>query len=328
MRRREFICLLSGAAAWPIAARGQRPDRLRRLGVLHQYAATDPEGQRRYAAFVQGLEGLGWTADRNVTFEIRYAGGKFERLPILVAELLDANPDVIVTAGTEPVEALRKATKTVPIVMATIGDPVGAGIVASLARPGGNVTGLSNLATELSAKRLDLTSEILPSLARVAVLWNPNNASATLKVKEIEAAARMKGIQIQGLPARRPSDVDEGFQLAAQSGAEALFLADDGFLASQRSRIVELALRYRLPVNSEFRMFADAGGLLSYGPNQIEMWRRAASYVDKIFKGANPAEIAVEQPTQFELVINLKTAKGHGLTVPPSVLARADEVIE
>jgi ABC-type uncharacterized transport system substrate-binding protein len=312
----------------PLAARAQQADRMRKIGVLQQYAEHDSEGQRRFAALKRGLQDLGWQEGRNVTLEMRYAGGKFDRLPTQVAELLQANVDLIVTAGTEPTAAARKATTIIPIIMATIGDPVGTGMVASLSRPGGNITGLSNQATELSAKRLEMLNDILHGLARLAVLWNPDNASVGLKVKEIEAAARALGTKVESLRARLPSDIDEGFQRAAEAGAKAVLTADDVFLASQRERIVGLAMRYRLLVASEFRQFTDAGGLLSYGPDQIDMWRRAATYVDKILKGAKPADLPVEQPTKFELVINLKTAKALGVTIPPSLLVLANEVIQ
>jgi putative tryptophan/tyrosine transport system substrate-binding protein len=321
------LLLILALFAAPLAVHAQPTDRMRKIGVLQQYAENDLEGQRRFAALIRGLQDLGWQEGRNVALEIRYAGGKFDRLPTQVAELLQANVDLIVTAGTEPTEAARKATKIIPIVMATIGDPVGIGIVASLSRPGGNITGLSNQATDLSAKRLEMINGILHGLARLAVLWNPDNASVALKFKEIEAAARGIGMEVESLRARLPSEIDEGFQRAAEAGAKAVITADDVFLASHRARIVDLAMRYRLPVASEFRQFTDAGGLLSYGPDQIDMWRRAATYVDKIFKGAKPADLPVEQPMKFELVINLKTAQALGLTVPPALLFQADEVI-
>jgi ABC-type uncharacterized transport system substrate-binding protein len=328
MRRREFLGVVGGAAAWPLDARGQQPGPMRRIGVLHQYSANDPEGQRRLAAFVQGLQELGWTEKRNIIFELRYAGGNFDRLPTFVDELLKSNVEVIITSGTEPVEATRRATRTVPIVMATIGDPIGAGIVTSLARPGGNITGLSNLATDLTAKRLQLFSDIIPELTIVAVLWKSDNASVAQKFNEIKIAYQKRGIQIVSLPVLKPGDIEDGFRVAGSANVKALVIADDVFLASRRSRIIELAMQYKLPVSSEFRQFADAGGLFSYGPYQMDMWRRAASYVDKILKGAKPADLPIEQPTRFELVINLKTAKTLGLKIPPTLMTIADEVIE
>jgi putative ABC transport system substrate-binding protein len=327
-RRKLVIAIGASALAIPLFARAQQTDRIRRIGVLQQYAATDTEGQRRTSAFLMGLQELGWKEGQNFSLEIRYANGMFERAPALVAELLQAHVDVLVTAGTETVEAARNATKTVPIIMATIGDPVGAGIIASLARPGGNITGLCNYAKELSAKRLELIAEIIPGMGRVAVLWNPNNASVMLKFKETEEAARVKGIQVESIPVRHPDEIDQGFQRARQAGVKAIVIADDVLLSSQRGRIVELAMRNRLPMTSEFTQFADAGALMSYGPDQIDMWRRAALFVNKILKGAKPADLPVEQPTRFEMVINMKTAKTLGVKIPNSILVRADRVIE
>jgi putative ABC transport system substrate-binding protein len=271
---------------------------------------------------------LGWTEQYNAVFEIRYANGNFDRLATLVDELLKANVEVILTAGTEPVEAARKATKTIPIIMANIGDPVGTGIVASLRRPGGNITGLSLLATDLTAKRVQLLHDFIPSLTRVAALWNPNNASVALKFKEIEAACQQRSIDVVSLKAARPDEIEDAFKVAAESRVQALIIADDAFLASRRSRIIELAFQYKLPVSSEFKLFANAGGLFSYGPYQIDLYRRAAGYVDKVLKGAKPADLPIEQPLRFELVVNLKTAKALGLDVPLTVQHFADEVIE
>ena len=329
MDRRTFIATVAGSLfTAPIAAVAQRAPTLKRIGVLHQYAENDPEGRRRYLAFVQALQELGWVEGRNISTEIRYAATQMDRLSALVAELLQANVDVIITSGTVLIEAVHKATTTIPVVMAAVGDPVGTGLVASLAHPGGNLTGLSNQATELSAKRLELASEIVPNLTRVAALWNPDNASLALKLREIEAAARIKGVHVEVLAVRRPADFDEAFQLATRARVNALILAEDSLLVSQRSRIIDFAMGNRLPVISEFRLFADAGGLLSYGPDQIDMWRRAATFVDKILKGAKPADLPIEQPAKLELVINLKTAKALGLTIPQSLLLRADEVIQ
>ena len=253
----------------PLATRAQQADRMKTIGVLQPYAEHDPEGQRRFGALLRGLQDLGWQEGRNMALEIRYAGAKFDQLPAQIAELLHANVDLIVTAGTQPIQAARKATTSIPIVMATIGDPVGAGIVASLSRPGGNITGLSNQATELSAKRLEMLNDILHGLTRLAILWNPDNASASLKFTEIETAARALGIEVEPLRARLPSDIDEGFHRAAEMGIKAVMIADDVFLASHRVRVVDLAMQYRLLVSSEFRQFTDAGSFMSYGPDQI-----------------------------------------------------------
>jgi ABC-type uncharacterized transport system substrate-binding protein len=332
IRRREFISLVGGATTasmlWPRSLRAQQTARLQRIGILLGVLPSDTEWLRRVASFTQALHLLGWMEGRNVAFETRYAEGKLDRLPALVAELIQANVDIVVTQGSEPVQAARKATDTIPIVMAAVGDAVGAGFVASLARPGGNVTGLTLVATEQSAKRLELLKEILPRLARVAVLWNSNNVGVRLQVKEVERAAPVLGIQLQSLPVSDAIDLEKALQAAAQAGAEALITIDDLLIIGHRVRIVDLAMRWRLPVMAEFKPLASAGALMSYAPDQIDMWWRAAGYVDKIFKGAKPADLPVEQPTKFELVINLKSAKALGIAVPPTLLATADEVIE
>jgi putative tryptophan/tyrosine transport system substrate-binding protein len=329
MRRREFITLLgSAAAAWPLATRAQEPARRKKIGILLGVSPSDTEWLRRVAEFIQALQLLGWAEGRNLAFDIRYAEGKLDRLPALAAELIQASVDVVVTQGSEPVQAARNATDTIPIVMASVGDAVGAGFVASLARPGGNVTGLTLVATEQSAKRLELLREILPRLARVAALWNPNNAGHRLQIAEVERAAPVLGIRLQSLPVADASEIEKAVQTAAQAGTEALITMDDLLIIGHRARIVDSAMRRRLPVMGEFKPFATAGALMSYAPDQIDMWRRAAGYVDRILKGAKPTELPVEQPIKFELIVNLKAAKALGLSIPESFLARADEVIE
>jgi putative ABC transport system substrate-binding protein len=332
MNRRAFITLLSGAATasmlWPSSVRSQQTARLQRIGVLLGVSPSDTEWLRRVTAFRQALHLLGWTEGRNVAFEFRYAEGRLDRLPALVAELIQANVDIVVTQGSEPVQAARKATDTIPIVMAAVGESVGSGFVASLARPSGNVTGLTLVATEQSAKRLELLREILPRLAHVAVLWNSNNPSVRLQVKEVERAAPVLGIQLQSVPVADAIDLEHALQATAQARAEALITMDDLLIIHHRARIVDLAMRRRLPVMAEFKPLASAGALMSYTPDQIDMWRRAAGYVDKIFKGAKPADLPVEQPIKFELIVNLKSAKALGLRIPESFLVRADEVIE
>jgi putative ABC transport system substrate-binding protein len=328
MRRRDFINLIGGAAAWPLAARAQQPERMRRIGVLQGLAPNDPEYKRRVGGLTQGLQELGWIEGRNIAFEFRYPEGRLDRIPAYAAELVRANVDVIVTQGTEAAQAARNATGTIPIVMAQIGDAVGAGLVASLARPGGNVTGLTLVATEQSTKRLGLIKEFLPGVARVAVIWSANNASHSLQWKEMEPAAPVLRLQLLSLPVRDAADIEASFPAAAQARAEAIITMDDSLILFHRPRIVELAMRQKIPVMGEFRAFAQAGALLSYAPSPAAMWRRAASHIDKIFKGAKPADLPVEQPTRFELVVNLKAAKSLGLTIPESFLLRADEVIE
>jgi putative ABC transport system substrate-binding protein len=330
VNRRQFTTLLGGAAAaWPVAVRAQQqPGRLRKVGLLLGVSPSDADWLRRVVSFTQALQLLGWTAGRNVIFETRYAEGKLDRLPALVAELIQANVDVVVTQGSEPVQATRKATDTTPIVMAAVGDAVGAGFVASLARSGANVTGLTLVATEQAAKRVELLKETLPRLARFAVLWNSNNPGVQLQIREMERAAPLLGIQLHSLPVTDAGDFEKAIQAAAQARAEALVSIDDLLVIGHRVRIVELAMQQRLPVMAEFKPFATAGALMSYSPDQVDMWRRAAGYVDRILKGTKPADLPVEQPTKFELIINLKTAKALGLEIPPTLLARADEVIE
>jgi ABC-type uncharacterized transport system substrate-binding protein len=328
MKRREFLTLVGAAAAWPLAARAQQSDRVRRIGILFSSTERDALTHALITAFRTGLKEHGWTEGLNFKLEFRYAEGKLEQLPILAADLVQANVDLIVTGGTEPIQAASKATTNIPIVMTTIGDPVGAGVVASLARPGGNVTGLSLLATELSAKRVELLKEMLPALTRVAVLWNPNNASVVLKFKEIETAAKSLNIQVRSMPIREANDIEGVLQPAELGSAEAVITTEDALQITHRSRTIDLARQQKVPVASEFGVFARSGSLMSYGPSILDLWRRAAAYVDKIFKGAKPADLPVEQPTRFELVLNLKSAKALGLAVPPTMLTRADEVIE
>jgi putative ABC transport system substrate-binding protein len=274
------------------------------------------------------LPEMGWTEGQTITIETRYADAKPERLPALAAELVQANVDLIVTQAAQPIEAARAATSTIPIVMASVGDALGAGYVASLARPGGNVTGLTLVATDQSAKRLQLIREISPNLTRVALLWNGNASGHRLQLKEMELAAPALGIVLQSLPIRNANEIDASLSAAMQANAQAIITMDDPLVQSQRAHVVAFAMRQRLPVMGEFRPITEAGALMSYGPNQIDMWRRAAAYVDKILKGAKHADLPVEQPTKFELIVNLKTAKALGLAVPDTLLARADEVIE
>jgi putative ABC transport system substrate-binding protein len=329
MRRREFIACLGGAAAGlPLGARAQQPEQIRRIGILQGLAASDPEWQPRLNAFKQRLRELGWIEGHNVAFEYRYADAKPERLPALAVELVQANIDVLVTNAAQPIEAARKATSTIPIVMASTGDAVAAGYVASLAHPGGNITGQTLVATDQSAKRLQLVGQILPGISRVAVLWNGNASGHRLQLQEMELAAPTLGITLQSLPNANINDIAKNLAAAVQADAQIIVTMDDPLLQSQRERIVEFAMRQRLPVVGEFRSTTDAGGLMSYGPNQVGMWRHAADYVDKILRGTKPADLPVEQPTKFEFVLNLKTAKALGITIPPGILAIADEVIE
>ena len=329
MRRREFITLLSGAAAvWPREVPAQPTTRVRKVGVLQGLAASDPDWQRRLGAFRQGLADLGWVEGRNLLLEFRYAEGQPEKLPVLAAELVQANVEIIVTNAAQPVDAARKATGAIPIVMAAIGDALGGGYVKSLARPGGNITGFTLVATEQSAKRLELIKEIMPGLARAAVLWNPNASGHRMQWKEMQPAALKLNISLQSIPVERTDEIAAALRAAEQAAAQAIVTMEDPMIQSRRAVIAEFSIRQKIPVMGEFRSMADAGALMAYGPNQVDLWRQTAAYIDKILKGAKPADLPVEQPTKFELTINLKSAKLLSLGISPTLLARADEVIE
>jgi len=282
----------------------------------------------RYEAFRQGLNELGYVEGRHIVIEYRYAEGRSERLPALAAELVRLNVDLILTTGDTQVRAAKQASQTTPIVVALTGDLVGPGYVASLARPGGNITGLTTLQSELSAKRLELLKTAFPKVARIAILWNSSNAVNVAGFKESEVAARALRIQLVPLDVRRADDFESAFLAALRARADALVAVGDALLLTHRARIVDFAAKNRLPAMYTNEDYMDAGGLMSYGPNFADMFRRAATYVDKILKGAKPGDLPIEQPTKFELVINLKTAKALGLTIPPSILSGADQVIE
>jgi len=325
MRRRQFITLLGGAAAWPLAARAQQPGRLRTIGFLGPN--THSAASEWVAALVKRLRELGWTEGRTITIEYRWAEGREERFAEIAAELVRLKADVIVTSGTQAVMASKNATSVIPIVFATAGDPVGSGLVASLARPGGNVTGLATLANELAGKRLELLREVVPSLRRLAIMGNVGNPYITLELGEVRAAARMLGLEAITLEIRRAQDLASAFE-ALKSGADALYVCTDALVNTHRIRINIAALGERLPTMHGSRDFVEAGGLMSYGPNFPDMFRRTADYVDKILRGAKPGDLPVEQPTKFDLVVNLTTAKALRLEIPPTLLTRADEVLE
>jgi putative ABC transport system substrate-binding protein len=324
VRRREFITLLGGAAiARPLSARAQQAGKIHKIGYL---SPDSPSAV--ITPFLDALRELGWIEGQNVTFEYRYAENRLERLPELAAELVRLNVDVIVARGTLGPLAAKRATSTIPIVMTAAGDPLGSGLVASLARPDGNVTGMSLMVPELGAKRLELLKELLPRLSRVAVLWNAANPYPPIVFKETQTAGRILGIEVQSLEVRGPDDFDGIFEAARRQHPEALITVEDPLTVSHRKRIADFAAGQQLPSLHGFREFVAAGGLISYGASMADLYRRAAGYVDKIFKGAKPGDLPVQQPTKFELVISLKTAKALGLDVPPTLLARADEVIE
>lgn len=329
MKRRSILVLLGGAGLpWSLVARAQQSDRERRLGLLLPYVQSDPQAQARVNAFTTALQERGWIDGRNVRLEFRYTDGESSRLPTLAADLVQRNVDVILTAGTESTDAAQKATQTIPIVMAAVGDPIAAGFITSLARPGANITGASLLATELTAKRLQLLKEVLPTLTRLAVFWSSANASVVQKLKQIQAAAPQFQVQLHPFELRVPADLEKGFESAVQFGAQALMTTEDAIQITYRARVVELGKQRKMPVASEFGEFAHAGALMSFGPSILDQFRHAAGYVDKLFKGARPGDLPVEQATRFELVVNLKTAKALGVTIPPSVLSRADQVIQ
>ena len=303
------------------AAEAQQPKKVYRIGYLSARLRVGP----REEAFLKGLRELGYVEGQNILIEWRFAKERPERLSALATELANLNVDVIVTYTTPAIQAAKQATKTIPIIMANVGDPVAAGFVASFARPGGNITGLTNLSPELGGKRLELLKEVSPKLSRAAVFWNPDAHAPALK--QLENAARSLRVQLWPIDVRGPNDLDGAFEAAHKARADALITLPTSLLVDFRKQITELAMKRRLPAIYPNREIADAGGLMAYGPDILDNYRRAAVFVDKILKGAKPADLPVEQPMKFELVINLKTAKQIGLTIPPNVLARADKVI-
>ena len=323
MRRREFITLLGAATAWPRRTRAQQAGKLPTIGFLGADAAAFAPWT---AAFVARLGELGWIEGKNVAIEYRWSQGRSERYTEIAAEFVSRKVDVIVTVGSA-VPIVRQATVVIPIVFAVGIDPVGSGLVASLAQPGGNVTGLSIQANELAGKRLEFARELIPQLHRLAIMFNVGNAQPVLEMGETQAAARMLGLEVAPLVIQRAEDIAPAFQ-GLKTRADALYVAVDQLMVANRSSILASALDARMPTIFSTRDFVKAGALMSYGPSYTERFGRAADYVDKILRGANPADLPVEQPTKFELVINVTTAKALGLDVPPPLLARADEVIE
>ncbi|HEV8308010.1 MAG TPA: ABC transporter substrate-binding protein [Methylomirabilota bacterium] len=323
-----IVTLALGSISAPLPAEAQAPAKVLRIGTLAPGARpAGPDWRRRWAV-VEGLRELGWVEGQNIVIEDRWADAKPDRLPALAAELVRLKVDVILTRSWPAAVAAKQATTTIPIVIITAGDPVATGLVASLARPGGNITGLADLATELSAKRLDLLKETVPKLSRVAVLWNSADGGMTLRFKSIQAAAPTLGVTVRPLGVQEPADFEQAFAAMTQERPEALFVVSDVLTVSNRKRIFEFAAHNRLPSMYEGRQFVADGGLISYGPSFPDLERRGAAFVDKILKGAKPADLPVEQPTRVELVVNLKTAKALGLTIPQSILIRADEVIQ
>jgi putative tryptophan/tyrosine transport system substrate-binding protein len=329
MRRREFVSLFGGAAvAWPLSARAQQAERMRRIGVSMHFASGDAEGQARIRAFLQGLEEFGWTIGSNVQIDYRWSAGDPERSRRDAAELLALAPDVILASGGATLGPLQQATRTVPIVFMLIPDPVGAGFVENLARPGGNLTGFAVFEYGFGAKYLELLKEVAPRLTRVAVLRDSATTSGTGQFAAIQALAPSFGFEVIPLNVRDGGEIERAVTSFARSSNGGLIVTGSGLAAVHRELIVTLATRHRLPAVYYQRFFVTSGGLLSYGPDTIDPYRRAASYVDRILKGERPADLPVQEPTKVVLVINLKTAKSLGLEVPPTLLARADEVIE
>jgi len=329
MRRREVITLFVRAAAtWPLAARAQQPEQIRRIGALMNLAADDPESQRRVTAFVQGLQQLGWTDGGNVRIDFRWGADDAERIRTYAAELVALAPDVILAAGAVTVGPLQHASRTVPIVFAGVTDPVGAGIVASLARPGGNATGFMNFEYGVSGKWLELLKQITPRVTRAAVLRDSTLMASMGQFAAIQSVAPSFGVELSPIDTRQSDEIERAVAAFAHGSNGGLIVVTGTSAIVHRDLIIALAARHRLPAVYPFRYYTSAGGLISYGPDAVDEYRRAAEYVSRILKGEKPADLPVQAPTKYELVVNLKTAKALGLDVPTALLTRADEVIE
>jgi putative tryptophan/tyrosine transport system substrate-binding protein len=326
--RRELLAALGGAVAWPLAARAQQSTRMRRIGVLMSLAADDPEALARITAFVQGLQQLGWTDGRNVRIDVRWAAGNADNFRKYAAELVALAPDVFLANGTPAVVALQQATHTVPIVFASVIDPVGGGFVDSLVRPGGNTTGFPLFEYGLSGKWPELLKQIAPSVTRAAVLRDATITTSVGQFAVIQAVAPSLGVELSPAGVRDAGEIERGVTTFARGSNGGLIVTGSALTVVHRDLIIALAARHRLPAIYPYRYFATSGGLISYGPDSIDPYRRAPAYVDRILKGEKPADLPVQAPTKYELVINLKTAKALGLEIPATVLARADEVIE
>jgi putative ABC transport system substrate-binding protein len=329
INRRVFVSGAVAILAAPLAAQAQPVGKVPRVGYLSPGSSSDPVRLRRFEAFRQGLRELGYVEGQNIVLEPRWAEGQYARYPALVADLVRLKVGVIVVVGGTATKAAKEVTRTVPIVMSLVVDPVGSGLIPSLAHPGGNVTGTSIMAPDLVGKQLELLMEVVPKISRVAVLWNPDNPGGVPQLRQTEAAARALGVRLQTLEARGPHELDSAFAAMTRERAGALVILNDAILGVNLSKqIAELAAKSRLPAVHGEPEYAQAGGLMVYGANRLDLERRAATFVDKILKGAKPADLPIEQPSKFELIINLKAARGLGLTIPPSVLLRADQVIE
>jgi putative ABC transport system substrate-binding protein len=329
MRRRDFLATLGSAAAWPLAARAQQGDRVRRIGVFINLAPADPESLARVTAFAQGLQRLGWTAGRNVQIEYRWgAAANAERLRRYAAELVALAPDVIVVGGTSFLAALQQASRTIPIVFVDAPDPVGGGFVESLAHPGGNATGFTTFEYGFSGKWLELLKQIVPRIRRVAVVRDPTNPTTVGQFGAIQSAAPSYGVELRPLDVRDPAEIERGITAFAREPDSGLIVPSSVFAIVHRDLIITLAAKHRLPAVYAYPFFVPDGGLIAYGPDQADEYGLAAGYVDRILRGEKPADLPVQAPTKYELVINLKTAKALGLTIPPTMLTIADKVIE
>jgi ABC-type uncharacterized transport system substrate-binding protein len=328
MRRREFITLLGGTAGWPLAAHAQPADQVRRIGVMISLAENDPEAQANAAALRDGLAKLGWTEGRNIRIDYRWGVGDPARARAAVKELLALSPDVIMPATTQMLAAVKEATGSVPVVFVNISDPVGTGFVDSLARPGGNVTGFTNFEYAMGEKWLQTLKDIAPGVTRTAIIANPKNPNTALYLRAIEPAAKAFALQLTVTPVNDAAEIERTIAAFAGEPNGGLLVMPDPLTITHRELIVALAARHRLPAAYPYRFFATSGGLMSYGIDRVDLYRRAAAYVDRVLKGAKAGDLPIQQPTKFELVINLKTVKALGLTVPPKLLFTADEVIE
>jgi putative tryptophan/tyrosine transport system substrate-binding protein len=325
MKRRDFILGIGGAAAWPLAA-GAQQEKLPRIGFLgNSTAALEAD---LVGPFRDGLRELGYEEGRNIIIEYRWAEGNYAHFPALISELIALKIDVIVTAGTPASLAVKKATSSIPLVMVAVGEPVATGLVASLARPGGNITGVTSISPEIEGKRLELLTEVVPNISHIAVLWNAGSPIQVIQERETRAAAQVLGLKYLSLGVRTKEEIEDAFAAIVRERPGALFVLADRLFLHHRERIMDFAVQHRLPGVHAYRELVEAGGLMSYGPSYADMHRRAATYVDKLLKGAKPADLPVERPVKFELVFNLKAAKALGLEIPPMLLARADEVIE
>ncbi len=328
MRRRQFIALIGSAATWPRVARAQQPEQMRRIGILLHGVQTDPLWQKRLAAFREGLEGLGWLENRNVRIQLRYSANDYDRLPRLAHEIVALNPEVIFTNTTPAIKALQQETDTIPLIFVEVSDPIGAGVVASLARPGGNISGFLFYEDSILGKWLGMLKEIAPHLTRAALLGNPKGFPYGYFLRTAKVIAPSLGMEVVPAPVANADEIEQAIESFARVPNGGLLAPNDSTVEANRDLVIALAARHRLPAVYAFRDFVTAGGLMYYGTDLIAQFRRAASYIDRVLHGANPADLPVEAPTKYETVLNLRTAKALGFQVPSTLLVRADEVIE